>query len=51
MNEDLERSHYMKNFAAGHVPLRLAKAKQLIGTITSNFVTLAFVDCTCIGPS
>jgi hypothetical protein len=32
----------MKNFDVGHVPLRLAKAKQLLGTINNNFGTLAF---------
>ncbi|CAL4899714.1 unnamed protein product [Urochloa decumbens] len=42
VNEDLECSHYMKNFDVGHVPLRLAKAKQLLGTINNNFRTLAF---------
>ncbi|OEL37497.1 Methionine aminopeptidase 2B [Dichanthelium oligosanthes] len=42
VREDLECSHYMKNFDVGHVPLRLAKAKQLLGTINNNFGTLAF---------
>ncbi|KAL3680318.1 hypothetical protein R1sor_023274 [Riccia sorocarpa] len=42
VREDLECSHYMKNFDVGHVPLRLAKAKQLLGTIERNFSTLAF---------
>ncbi|TVU49084.1 hypothetical protein EJB05_00375 [Eragrostis curvula] len=42
VREDLECSHYMKNFDVGHVPLRVAKAKQLLGTINSNFGTLAF---------
>lgn len=42
VREDLECSHYMKNFDVGHVPLRLAKAKQLLGTIDKNFSTLAF---------
>lgn len=42
VREDLECSHYMKNFDVGHVPLRLAKAKQLLGTINHNFGTLAF---------
>jgi hypothetical protein len=32
----------MKNFDVGHVPLRVAKAKQLLGTINNNFGTLAF---------
>eukprot|EP00004_Rigifila_ramosa_P007545 TRINITY_DN1854_c0_g1_i1.p4 TRINITY_DN1854_c0_g1~~TRINITY_DN1854_c0_g1_i1.p4 ORF type:complete len:284 (-),score=77.47 TRINITY_DN1854_c0_g1_i1:18-869(-) len=42
VHEDLECSHYMKNFDVGNVPLRLPKAKQLLGTITKNFGTLAF---------
>ncbi|KAL6854373.1 hypothetical protein ACP4OV_019276 [Aristida adscensionis] len=42
VTEDLECSHYMKNFDVGHKPLRLAKAKQLLGTINNNFGTLAF---------
>jgi len=42
VHEDMECSHYMKNFDAGHVPLRLAKAKQLLGVINQNFGTLAF---------
>ena len=33
---------YMKNFGVGHVPLRLPKAKQLLGVIDRNFGTLAF---------
>ncbi len=42
VHEDLETSHYMKNFEAGHVPLRLPRAKQLLATIDKNFGTLAF---------
>ena len=42
VHEDLECSHYMKNFDVGHVPLRLPKAKQLLGVIDRNFGTLAF---------
>ena len=42
MREDLECSHYMKNYDVGHVPLRLPKAKQLLGVIDRNFGTLAF---------
>ena len=42
MREDLECSHYMKNFDVGHVPLRLPRAKQLLATIDRNFGTLAF---------
>jgi methionyl aminopeptidase len=32
----------MKNYDVGHVPLRLPKAKQLLGVIDRNFGTLAF---------
>lgn len=32
----------MKNFDAGHIPLRLPRAKQLLATINKNFSTLAF---------
>ena len=42
VGEDLEWSHYMKNFDAGHVPLRLPRAKQLLATINKHFSTLAF---------
>uniref|UniRef100_A0A0C9S3Q7 Methionine aminopeptidase 2 n=1 Tax=Wollemia nobilis TaxID=56998 RepID=A0A0C9S3Q7_9CONI len=42
VREDLECSHYMKNFDIGHVPLRLPRAKQLLATIDKNFSTLAF---------
>lgn len=42
MREDLECSHYMKNYDVGHVPLRLPRAKQLLGCIDRNFGTLAF---------
>ncbi|KAG1362798.1 hypothetical protein COCNU_10G010170 [Cocos nucifera] len=42
VREDLECSHYMKNFDAGHVPLRLPRAKQLLATINKHFSTLAF---------
>jgi methionyl aminopeptidase len=38
----MECSHYMKNFEAGHIPLRMAKSKSLLSTITKNFGTLAF---------
>lgn len=60
MREDLEVSHYMKNFDVGHVPLRLPRAKQLLATIDRHFGTLAFcrrwvpgfryvhVLCTCV---
>lgn len=42
VHEDMECSHYMKNFDVGHVPLRLQKSKQLLATINKNFGTLAF---------
>ena len=42
VREDLECSHYMKNFDVGKVPLRLPSAKALLGTIDKNFGTLAF---------
>ena len=42
VKEDLECSHYMKNFDVGHIPLRLPKAKQLLQFINKNFDTLAF---------
>jgi len=42
VREDLEVSHYMKNFDVGHIPLRLPKAKQLLSFINKNFDTLAF---------
>lgn len=40
--EDLECSHYMKNFHAPHVPLRLPRAKKLLTHINKTFGTLAF---------
>jgi methionyl aminopeptidase len=42
VHDDMETSHYMKNFFAPHVPLRLQKSKQLLGVINQNFGTLAF---------
>uniref|UniRef100_A0A7S0BE05 Methionine aminopeptidase 2 n=1 Tax=Rhodosorus marinus TaxID=101924 RepID=A0A7S0BE05_9RHOD len=42
VREDMECSHYMKNFDVGHVPLRMPRAKQLLATIDKNFGTLAF---------
>ncbi|KAJ3089601.1 Methionine aminopeptidase 2 [Quaeritorhiza haematococci] len=42
VHEDMECSHYMKRYDAGHVPLRLPRAKALLNTITKNFGTLAF---------
>ena len=40
--EDLECSHYMKRFDAGHVPLRMQSSKRLLGHINKTFGTLAF---------
>ena len=40
--EEGDCSHYMKTFDAPHVPLRLPKAKQLLGHLNKTFGTLAF---------
>nr|AMO02519.1 methionine aminopeptidase 2 [Tityus serrulatus] len=42
VHDDMEVSHYMKNFDAGHIPLRLARSKQLLNVINQHFGTLAF---------
>ncbi|CAM6085128.1 unnamed protein product [Calypogeia fissa] len=42
VREDLECSHYSKVYDAGHVPLRVTRAKQLLATIDKNFGTLPF---------
>ncbi|KAJ1565676.1 hypothetical protein HK096_000357 [Nowakowskiella sp. JEL0078] len=42
VHEDLECSHYMKNFYAPQTNLRLPRAKALLNTITKNFGTLAW---------
>jgi methionine aminopeptidase type II len=42
VHDDMDCSHYMKNFEAGHVPLRMSSAKQLLNVISQNFGTLAF---------
>ncbi|KAF2353467.1 Peptidase M24A methionine aminopeptidase subfamily 2 [Trinorchestia longiramus] len=42
VRDDMECSHYMKQFDVGHIPLRLAKSKQLLSVINKNFGTLAF---------
>ncbi|KXJ25397.1 methionine aminopeptidase 2B [Exaiptasia diaphana] len=42
VHDDMECSHYMKNFEAGHIPLRVPRAKQLLNVINENFGTLAF---------
>jgi methionyl aminopeptidase len=40
--EDMDCSHYMKEFDAPNVPLRHPKAKGLLKFIDKNFSTLAF---------
>ncbi|RWS20201.1 methionine aminopeptidase 2-like protein, partial [Leptotrombidium deliense] len=42
VHDDMECSHYMKNYDVGHVPLRLTKSKQLLNVINQHFSTLAF---------
>ena len=42
VREDMECSHYMKNYDVGYVPLRMPAAKKLLGTIDKHFGTLAF---------
>ncbi|NP_001080472.1 methionyl aminopeptidase 2 L homeolog [Xenopus laevis] len=42
VHDDMECSHYMKNFDLGHVPIRLPRAKHLLNVINENFGTLAF---------
>ncbi|KAK2186173.1 hypothetical protein NP493_212g07026 [Ridgeia piscesae] len=42
VHDDMEVSHYMKNYEVGHVPLRMTKSKQLLNVINQNFGTLAF---------
>ncbi|XP_064384558.1 methionine aminopeptidase 2-like isoform X2 [Halichondria panicea] len=42
VHDDMECSHYMKNYEVGHVPLRLQRAKSLLNVINQNFGTLAF---------
>ena len=42
IREDMECSHYMKDFHVQRVPLRMAKSKHLLGVIERNFGTLAF---------
>ena len=42
VHDDMECSHYMKNFDVEHVPLRLQRSKQLLNTINKHFGTLAF---------
>ena len=40
--EDMECSHYMKDFDAPHVPLKLPASKKLLAHINKTFGTLAF---------
>ncbi len=40
--EDIDCSHYMKDFNANQVPLRNPKAKALLAHIDNNYSTLAF---------
>eukprot|EP00735_Rhodelphis_limneticus_P008854 TRINITY_DN2328_c0_g2::TRINITY_DN2328_c0_g2_i1::g.20799::m.20799 TRINITY_DN2328_c0_g2::TRINITY_DN2328_c0_g2_i1::g.20799 ORF type:complete len:650 (-),score=203.54,sp/Q56Y85/MAP22_ARATH/71.98/0.0,Peptidase_M24/PF00557.19/2e-40,zf-B_box/PF00643.19/0.032,zf-B_box/PF00643.19/3.3e-05,SAM_2/PF07647.12/1.2e-05,SAM_1/PF00536.25/0.00034,SAM_PNT/PF02198.11/0.12 TRINITY_DN2328_c0_g2_i1:487-2436(-) len=42
VREDMECSHYAKNMDVGHVPLRMARAKQLLNTINKQFGKLPF---------
>lgn len=40
--EDMECSHFMRNFSVSHAPLRLASAKTLLAHINKAYGTLAF---------
>lgn len=42
VHEDMECSHYMKNFDLPHIPLRSNRAKKLLTHINKTFGTLAF---------
>ncbi|CAG9863937.1 unnamed protein product [Phyllotreta striolata] len=42
VHDDMECSHYMKNFDVPYVPLRLQSSKGLLNVINKNFGTLAF---------
>jgi len=42
VRDDMDTSHYMKNFDAPFVPLRLQASQKLLGTVNKNFGTLAF---------
>lgn len=42
VNDDMETSHYMKNYNDSHSLLRLAGSKKLLNVINQNFGTLAF---------
>jgi len=42
VHDDMDCSHYMKNFDMPYVPLRLQSSKTLLNVINKNFGTLAF---------
>jgi len=42
VRDDMDTSHYMKNFDAPYVPLRLQASQKLLSTVNKNFSTLAF---------
>merc|ERR1712168_553337 len=42
VHDDMECSHYMKNFDITHLPVRVQKSRQLLNCINQNFGTLAF---------
>lgn len=42
VHDDMEVSHYMKNFEVNYVPLRLQSSKSLLNVINKHFSTLAF---------
>lgn len=42
VHDDMDCSHYMKNFEAPYSALRLQSSKSLLGLINKNFGTLAF---------
>jgi methionyl aminopeptidase len=42
VHEDLECSHYMKQFDCPHIPLRMQSSKKLLAHINKTFGTLAF---------
>lgn len=42
VHDDMDCSHYMKNFDLQYVPIKLQSSKSLLSTINKNFGTLAF---------
>ncbi|XP_065173686.1 methionine aminopeptidase 2 [Atheta coriaria] len=42
VHDDMDCSHYMKNYDMPYVPLRLQSSKSLLNVINKNFSTLAF---------